>query len=488
MAARNVGSAPLSALCEMNRPNSALPTRITAGELRTSSVLDTPGWAASAIVDAPAAAKRRCSSYVNIRFASFDCPYAATRLYERSDWRSSKLIRARMLCPMLLTVTTRESVVVSKPVEQEAGEREVAEVVGTELELEPVRGRAPRRVHQAGVVDQQVDPVVVAEQFVGGRPYRAQRGQVQLLNADVGGGMHRHDPGGGVLALVDTADGEHHGCAVAGQLHRGVESESGVRAGDDSGSSGLIRHVVGRPRGRGGGGGHRSSPLGAGYDSGRAFRLDTIRNVRPVCPPAIGDRMTTPRKPQRADAARNRARILEVAYEAFAADGVTVPIDEIARRAGVGAGTVYRHFPTKESLFQAIATDRVERLVQHAYALAAERGPGDALFSFLATMVNEGATDQGLVDTMAGIGFDLADVAPDAEQRFLTVLGDLLARAQGAGEVRGDIGVGDIKALLVGCQAMQRYSGDADVTDRVLAVVRDGLTVSRDGVVPARRR
>ena len=62
--------------------------------------------------------------------------------------------------------------------------------------------------------------------------------------------------------------------------------------------------------------------------------------------------MAQPAKPLRADAARNRARVLEIAYETFAAEGLSVPIDEIARRAGVGAGTVYRHFPTKEDLFQ----------------------------------------------------------------------------------------------------------------------------------------
>ena len=68
-------------------------------------------------------------------------------------------------------------------------------------------------------------------------------------------------------------------------------------------------------------------------------------------------------RPMRADAARNRARVLEVAYETFAADGLSVPIDEIARRAGVGAGTVYRHFATKEALFHAVVKDRMQHLV-----------------------------------------------------------------------------------------------------------------------------
>ena len=182
----------------------------------------------------------------------------------------------------------------------------------------------------------------------------------------------------------------------------------------------------------------------------------------------------TPRK-LRSDAARNRARLLDVAYEAFAAEGLAVPIDEIARRAGVGAGTVYRHFPTKEALFEAIVTNRMEQLVDHAHALTDERDPADALFAFLAMLVAEGAKDQGLVDALAGVGVDFTQVAVGVEQHFMGALGGLLARAQEAGAVRTDVDVRDVKTLLVGCQAMQRYSGDADVTERLLAVIRNGL-------------
>lgn len=78
--------------------------------------------------------------------------------------------------------------------------------------------------------------------------------------------------------------------------------------------------------------------------------------------------MTQAEKPLRADAARNRARVLAVAYETMAAEGLAVPIDEIARRAGVGAGTVYRHFPTKGSLIGAVVQDRL----QLALALASK--------------------------------------------------------------------------------------------------------------------
>ncbi|MDF2826649.1 MAG: transcriptional regulator, TetR family, partial [Mycobacterium sp.] len=173
-------------------------------------------------------------------------------------------------------------------------------------------------------------------------------------------------------------------------------------------------------------------------------------------PPGPGE-SSVPEKPKRADAARNRARVLEVAYETFAAAGLGVPIDEIARRAGVGAGTVYRHFPTKEALFGAVFDDRIQRIGDHARDLLQSEGPGQALFAFLRDMVRTGATDQGLVDALAGYGIDLEAAAPGAEATFLGMLGELLAAAQQAGTVRSDVGVMEVKALLVVCKAAQHY-------------------------------
>lgn len=180
-------------------------------------------------------------------------------------------------------------------------------------------------------------------------------------------------------------------------------------------------------------------------------------------------------RPLRADAARNRARVLEVAYETFAAEGLSVPIDEIARRAGVGAGTVYRHFPTKEALFEAIATNRLQYLVDSADRFAEREDPGEAFLDYLAMLIEEGKNDQGLMEALAGIGYDVTAAIPDAEKRFMANLQGLLTRAQEAGTVRADVQVSDVKALMVGCQAMQRYSNDPATARRALAVVRDGL-------------
>jgi AcrR family transcriptional regulator len=188
--------------------------------------------------------------------------------------------------------------------------------------------------------------------------------------------------------------------------------------------------------------------------------------------------MAQPVRPLRADAARNRARVLEVAYETFAAEGLSVPIDEIARRAEVGAGTVYRHFPTKEALFAAVIEDRMQHLVDDGYALLKSVGPGEALFAYLRSLVLQwGATDRGLVDALAGIGIDIETVAPDAEDAFLAMLGDLLGAAQRAGAARPDIGVREVKSILVGCQAMEAYNSAS--AERVTDVVVDGLRATR---------
>src|SRR6516162_9615914 len=153
----------------------------------------------------------------------------------------------------------------------------------------------------------------------------------------------------------------------------------------------------------------------------------------PFCQPMGGEKMAQPARPLRADAARNRARVLEVAYDTFAADGLSVPIDEIARRAGVGAGTVYRHFPTKADLFRAVVEDRIRRIVEEGRALLAGECPGEALFIFLRSMVLQwGATDRGLAEALAGLGIDIETSLPEAEDDFLGMLNDLLRAAQKA--------------------------------------------------------
>lgn len=177
----------------------------------------------------------------------------------------------------------------------------------------------------------------------------------------------------------------------------------------------------------------------------------------------------------RADARRNRERVLEVASAVFATEGLSVPVQEIARRAGVGTGTVSRHFPTKESLFEAVFLSQVDRLVDKARVLMKTKEPGDAFFEFFVSVVEEGATNRGLVQALAGTGFDFDAATATSEHDFMGTLSTLLSRAKKSGAVRKEIDTMDVRALIVGCLARQPQPDDPKARSRVITVVRQGL-------------
>jgi AcrR family transcriptional regulator len=182
-----------------------------------------------------------------------------------------------------------------------------------------------------------------------------------------------------------------------------------------------------------------------------------------------------PARSLRADALRNRQRVLAAAREAFATRGLGVPIDEIARRAGVGAGTVYRHFPTKESLYEAILAEHVEALAAEARTLAAGDRPGEAFFEFLASFADRGAGNRALADALAGAGVDVDSRLTEYRRSLYAAVKDLLASAQSVGAVRPDIGSEDLFGLLSGVHAAVERSGDATMIRRLIGVVSDGL-------------
>jgi AcrR family transcriptional regulator len=178
----------------------------------------------------------------------------------------------------------------------------------------------------------------------------------------------------------------------------------------------------------------------------------------------------------RADAERNREHVLKVAQEVFAAEGLAVPIDEIARRAGLGVGTLYRHFPTKEALFLAIVVDRMERLVAEARELASAPDPGDAFFGFLTRIVSEGSLKRDFMDALSRSGADLGRTLAGLKASYRAALAVLLERAQDADAVRRDVRVLEVHALITGTFAsLDQLGRDAQVRKRLLAVVCDGL-------------
>ncbi|GAA1529719.1 TetR/AcrR family transcriptional regulator [Dactylosporangium maewongense] len=172
-------------------------------------------------------------------------------------------------------------------------------------------------------------------------------------------------------------------------------------------------------------------------------------------------------QPLRADARRNRDRILLAARDAFAEAGFAVPLDEIAARAGVGPGTVYRHFPTKEALFQAVIADRVAGLVAEARDRAGDPDAGAAFFAMLSRLGGEGAAKRDASEAMTVPGPVVAELHE--------AVGVLLHRAQTAGAVRAHITVEDLFALLKGLFTGMHDSDDPGRAQRLLAVVTAGL-------------
>jgi AcrR family transcriptional regulator len=181
-------------------------------------------------------------------------------------------------------------------------------------------------------------------------------------------------------------------------------------------------------------------------------------------------------RPLRADAQRNRDRVLKAARTAFGAEGSNVSLDEIARRAGVGAGTVYRHFPTKEALFEAVVFDRIDELAKEGRALSDDPDPGRAFSTFLERLGREGALKRDLVEALASDGIRLQLGEAPIVQALTDALAELLRRAQHAGAVRPDVDVDDVMALLTGAAyAICQSGADDDQTRRLLSIMYDGL-------------
>jgi AcrR family transcriptional regulator len=177
----------------------------------------------------------------------------------------------------------------------------------------------------------------------------------------------------------------------------------------------------------------------------------------------------------RADARRNRARLLEVADRVFSEQGVGASTEEVARAAGVGIGTVFRHFPTKDALLEAVLTERLTRLAEQAEALATAPDPGAALDRYVLLVVGHARTKNAYGDALAAGGNDLSAIKAEVGGRLRAALAALLGRAQEAGAVRPDLVPADLMALLVGASRAVEHTADGAARDRVLGVLLAGL-------------
>jgi AcrR family transcriptional regulator len=182
------------------------------------------------------------------------------------------------------------------------------------------------------------------------------------------------------------------------------------------------------------------------------------------------------RKP-RADAVRNRERVLEAAKAVFSAGGPDASLEAVAKRAGVGIGTLYRHFPTREALFEAVYRREVQQLVELAEQLKSEAAPVDALRRWLRSNVEFVATKKGMLAALALTVHGSSELYAHTFDRLTKAVGALLDRAVAAGEIRADVGPEDLLRALVGMSYLHDQPGWQASVLRLLDVFIDGLRI-----------
>lgn len=195
--------------------------------------------------------------------------------------------------------------------------------------------------------------------------------------------------------------------------------------------------------------------------------------------------MPATERPLRKDAERNRQLILDAALEAFAEDGLEVGFHEIARRAGVGVGTVYRRFATKEELIEALFLDRVDEVVAFAEEALADDDAWHGLETFLVRNLELQSANRGLHQLI----FQSAAATPCAargRERIAPLVMQLVERAQAQGTLRDDVAALDIGTVrqVLGKFMEATIDADPELWRRMLALFLDGLRTRRDGPTP----
>ena len=185
---------------------------------------------------------------------------------------------------------------------------------------------------------------------------------------------------------------------------------------------------------------------------------------------------TSAARPLRRDAERNRHRILAAAAEAFAERGLTITMDDIAEHAGVGVGTVYRRFPQKELLIEALFEERVGDLVGMAEEALEQDDPWEALLGFVERAQAMQACNRGLKELVLSSAYGRERIA-SVRERVEPLVGELVRRAQGSGQLRPDVDRSDFPLIQIMLGAVVDVTRDVapETWRRMLAIFADGL-------------
>jgi AcrR family transcriptional regulator len=199
--------------------------------------------------------------------------------------------------------------------------------------------------------------------------------------------------------------------------------------------------------------------------------------------------MEAPVRPLRADAARNRTRVLDAARTAFAESGLDVGVEEIARRAGVGKGTLYRRFPTKEALVRAIFEDILDEMERNVAASAAIEDAGEAFAHYVGSAARMQADNQGFFDVVAH-GLGARALTDEQRARIVAASTAPLQRAQAAGAIRDDLVPEDMWLILRMIGTTTRSAPDGTPMDdrwpRYLGLLLDAMRPQAATPLPAK--
>jgi len=191
--------------------------------------------------------------------------------------------------------------------------------------------------------------------------------------------------------------------------------------------------------------------------------------------------METERKPLRVDAERNRRRLIDAATTMFCKRGLDVGVGEIAESAGVGRGTLFRNFPSKEHLIAAIVAERMGEMVIRGRACLQAEDPGEALFTLLDESVGRQQSDRALFEALQDDWLANEEIR-DAHAELLSVLDALVTRAQASGQIRQDVNAIDVLCMVKGvCEASRSFAHlDPAIGARQFDLVRSALTDTSD--------
>jgi AcrR family transcriptional regulator len=198
----------------------------------------------------------------------------------------------------------------------------------------------------------------------------------------------------------------------------------------------------------------------------------------------MADGSAAPVRKPRVDAVRNRERVLEAAKAVFSAGGPDASLEAVARRAGVGIGTLYRHFPTREALFEAVYRREVQQLGELAEQLKTEAEPVEALRRWLRSNVEFVGTKKGMTTALALAVKPSSELTAFSFERLTQAVGALLDRAVAAGEIRADVSPEDLLRALIGMCYLHDQPGWQQSVMRLLDVFVDGLCVQATKAAP----